>query len=245
LGDDLISNTLKTIIIGLVFILIGIITFKSYISYYLLVYGYIAVTDRIFFMKEYYNRNIYLIQIILFLIGSVIIYLSPLPSFHNILYVYFEEIDTLKINIIVIGTILLILIIASSAIKMMKYSKLLDPIKSTIKLNPTNTDLIYSKGQALRELGEYDKSVEIYNQVLELDPENIDVLYSKGIALKDLGKYDKSIKCYNHILRLDPHNFNAYFGKGLVYKILGNNAEANDYFNKAIELKKNNYKNLR
>ncbi len=239
MGDDSISNTLKTIILGFLFIVIGIITFKSYISYYLLVYGYIAVSSSIFFMKEYYNRNIYIIQIILFLIVSVIIYSSPLQSFHNILYLYFEEIDTLKINIIVIGTILLILIITSSAIKMTKYSELLGPILTKIKLNPTNTNLIYSKGKALRELGEYDKSVQIYNQVLELDPENVDVLYSKGTALKDLGKYERSIKCYNHILRVDPHNFNAYFGIGLVYKILGNNKEADDYFNKAIELERN------
>ncbi len=124
-------KSLTTILLGLLLILTALLTYKTYLSFYLIVYGYIAILDTIFFLKEYYNKTVYLILIFSFFIGILMLYASPL--FPNNIIVHnnylVTGVSTLSINILVIGTFLLILIIFGSIKKMEKYRKALDSIQ--------------------------------------------------------------------------------------------------------------------
>lgn len=167
-------KSLTTIVLGILLLIIAFLTFKTYFSFYLGVYGFITILDTIFFLKEYYNKTIYLMIVTVFSFGTSILYVSSLPPYNIRIYNYVVNgVGTMEMNTLVIGTFLLILMMVGSTHKMGKYRKALDSYNKTIKMEPENVKTLYSKGIALAELEEYKKAVETYNQVLRLDPINI------------------------------------------------------------------------
>jgi tetratricopeptide (TPR) repeat protein len=235
-------KSLTTISLGLLLILTALLTYKTYLSFYLIVYGYIAILDTIFFLKEYYNKTVYLILIFSFFIGILMLYASPL--FPNNIIVHnnylVTGVSTLSINILVIGTFLLILIIFGSIKKMEKYRKALDSYNKKLKLEPKNVLILYSKGRSLAELEEYKKAIKTYDKVLRIDPKNLDALNSKGRALAELEEFNSALEIYNQILRINPENLNALYGKWVILKILGMDKGASECFVKASDLKQKN-----
>ncbi len=167
-------KSLTTIVLGILLLIIAFLTFKTYFSFYLGVYGFITILDTIFFLKEYYNKTIYLMIVTVFSFGTSILYVSSLPPYNIRIYNYVVNgVGTMEMNTLVIETFLLILMMVGSTHKMGKYRKALDSYNKTIKMEPENVKTLYSKGIALAELEEYKKAVETYNQVLRLDPINI------------------------------------------------------------------------
>ncbi len=178
-------KSFTTIVLAILLLFIALITFKTYFSFYLSIFGFIAILDTIFFLREYYNKTNYLILVIIFLIGTSTLYFSSLPPFNNHIYNYVVTgMDEMEINTIVIGTFLLILMIVGSIKKMEKYGKSLDLQNKIIKIEPKNIKALYRKGIALAELEEYKPAIEIYDQILRLDPKNVKALSSKGFILR-------------------------------------------------------------
>jgi hypothetical protein len=131
-------KSFTTIVLAISLLFIALITFKTYFSFYLSIFGFIAILDTIFFLREYYNKTNYLILVIIFLIGISTFYFSSLPPFNNHIYNYIVMgMNEMEINTIVIGTFLLILMIVGSIKKMEKYGKALDNLKlfKTLKLS--------------------------------------------------------------------------------------------------------------
>jgi tetratricopeptide (TPR) repeat protein len=235
-------KSLTTIILGLLLILIALLTYKTYLSFYLFVYGFIAILDTIFFLKEYFNKKVYLTLICSFFIGILILYASPLfPNniiIHNIYLV--NGVSTLSINTFVIGTLLLILILVGSIRKMEKYKKALDSYNRNLKLEPENLLILYNKGKALAELEEYKKAIKTYDKVLSIYPNNIDALNSKGKALTELEEFNSALEVYDQILRINPENINALYSKFFILKFLGMDNDACECFDKAVVLEHKN-----
>lgn len=229
---------LTTIILGSSLILTAVLTYKTYFSFFLGVYGFIAILDTVFFLREYYNKTVYLIMVNSFLICTLILYLSPLfPNniiIHNNYIV--SGVSTLAINTLVIGTLLLILIMVGSVYKMEKYRKALDSYNRTIKKDPENIKILYRKGLALIKLEEYKNAVKVFNRILNIDPENIQTLHKKGLALTELERYDEAMDVFNKILKSHPENFNALYSKGFILRILNRDEEALLCYDKALKL---------
>jgi len=231
---------LTTIILGSFLILTAILTYKTYFSLFLGVYGFIAILDTVFFLREYYNKTVCLIMLSLFLVCSLILYLSPLfPNniiIHNNYIV--SGVSTFAINTLVIGTILFILITVGSVCKMEKYKKALDYYNKTIKKDPENIKILYKKGLALIKLEEYKNAVHVFNKILKIDPENVQALYKKGLALTEIERYNEAMDVFNSILKIDPENFKTLYSKGFVLRILNRDEEAFLCYDKALELER-------
>jgi tetratricopeptide (TPR) repeat protein len=232
------KKSISTIILGIILISLALLTYKTYLSFYLGIYGSMAILDTIFFLKEYYNKTTYIIIVIAIVLGMSILYISPL--FPNNIVVHSNYIvnglSKFSINTLIIGTLLFILLMIGSILKLEKYKKALDLYNKALKLDSENPRLLYSKGLALLELEEYNNAIKIFSELLNSYPEDTKILYSKGFALAEIEEYDESLEIFNELLKLDPENINALYCKLFILKIFNRNEEALRCRDKAIEL---------
>ncbi len=232
------KKSITTIILGIILISLAFLTYKTYLSFYLGIYGFMAILDTTFFLKEYYNKTTYIIIVIVVVFGMSILYFSPLFPHNMIIHSNYivNGLSTLSINTLVIGTLLFILLMIGSILKLEKYKKALDLYNKSLKLDFENPKVLYSKGLALLELEEYNKAIKIFSKILNSYPENTKILYSKGFALAEIEEYDKALKIFNRLLKLDPENINAIYCKLFILKILNRNEEALICRDKAVAL---------
>ncbi|MBZ2165859.1 tetratricopeptide repeat protein [Methanobacterium spitsbergense] len=232
------KKSITTIILGIILISLAFFTYKTFLSFYLGIYGFIAILDTTFFLKEYYNKTTYIIIVTVVVLGMSILYFSPLFPHNMIIHSNYivNGLSTLSINILVIGTLLLILLLIGSILKLEKYKKALDLYNKSLKLDSENPKVLYSKGLALLELEEYNKAIKIFSKILKSHPENTKILYSKGLALAEIEEYDNALEIFNRLLKLDPENINAIYCKLFILKILNRNEEALRYRDEAVAL---------
>jgi len=118
------------------------------------------------------------------------------------------------------------------------YESALTLLDQALAIDPTDTEALYYKAQALRRLERFEESIEVYKYVLELQDHR---LYHAGIAecYLYLGKYTESAFHFNRA-ELDDTNDPVLFVRyGEVLLNVGSYRECIDMQNRALA--KNNY----
>jgi len=220
------KKSLTTIILGILLIILAFLSYNTILSLYLAIYGFMAILDAVFFLKEYYNKITYIIIMITIFCAMLILYnIFPHNPIIHAKYLV-EGLSEFAINTQVIGALLLILLMIGSILKLDKYEKILDSHNKKLKLDPENPKALYNKGLALLKLDEYKKAIKIFNKLLNSYPENTNVLYCKGFALAEIEEYEEALKIFNRLLKADPQNNNAIYCKLFILKLLKRNEEA-------------------
>lgn len=105
-----------------------------------------------------------------------------------------------------------------------------------IKLEPSNADGYFNRGDAYDEMGEYGKAIGDYSKAIQLNPNYADAYCNRGCAYGEIGDYDKAIADYNKAIELDPNNALAYYNRGLAYHEEGEVPEVVNDLEKCIGL---------
>eukprot|EP01121_Diplochlamys_sp_Union-15-3_P004199 TRINITY_DN1420_c0_g1_i3.p1 TRINITY_DN1420_c0_g1~~TRINITY_DN1420_c0_g1_i3.p1 ORF type:complete len:420 (-),score=43.55 TRINITY_DN1420_c0_g1_i3:13-1272(-) len=103
-------------------------------------------------------------------------------------------------------------------------------------LEPENTTLLYTKGNALLGTDRWKEAIECYDLVLKKEPEHTKALNDKGNALVDANRYVEAMECYERALDIDPYFSIVWYNKGNMLYKQGMVGEAIKCFNKALEL---------
>src|SRR6266478_5212236 len=117
-----------------------------------------------------------------------------------------------------------------------RYEEELAAYEQAIRLDPTDADCYYLKGNLLYNLKRYRKALAAYEQAIRLDPNYVHAYNGKGNALSDLKRYEEALAAYEQAIRLDPNFAYAYENKGDVLRDLKRYKEAEQAFEKARQL---------
>ena len=73
----------------------------------------------------------------------------------------------------------------------------------TLAIQPTNSDLLMTKGDALSRIGNYTGAIKYYDMALTIQPNSISstgIIINKANDLYRLGRYGQAIKSYDKAL---------------------------------------------
>lgn len=105
-----------------------------------------------------------------------------------------------------------------------------------IKLDPSNANAYYERGDAHAEIGEYGRAIADYSKAIELDPRHALAYFNRAYAYGEIGEYNKSIADYSKAIELNPSDAQAYYNRGLDYHNKGEVPKAVSDLEKCIGL---------
>jgi tetratricopeptide (TPR) repeat protein len=130
----------------------------------------------------------------------------------------------------------------SSLFQQKNYQAAVTAADEVLATDPTNKNILYLKGLALRMNGDSTTSLKIMDQVLQLDPSFAGAWSQKGWAFQDLGRYQEEADAFDNAIRFETNvtmTKNSWYGKGQALRNLGRFDEAIGAFNRALELDPN------
>jgi tetratricopeptide (TPR) repeat protein len=84
--------------------------------------------------------------------------------------------------------------------------------KASLKLLPTNPDVLNNLGTVEELLGDFSAAERHFRKSLKLEPNSAQILKNLGTNLLMQGEDDKSAAAYKQALALNPHIFDSYPG---------------------------------
>ena len=167
-------------------------------SYYLpLIFVFLMlVITGLFEFREYYNKFLYQVVLILVLsIMWIVIYIQPIS--HGVdTMVYYVETGLL--------TIMLIWMFIYLPKEWEKKEKALKPYNEVLTTNPNDIIALNNKGFELTRQRKYKKAMKCFDRILEINSEDSAALHNKGVLLDKKGKIDKGRTYFDKSLELDP-----------------------------------------
>ncbi len=103
-------------------------------------------------------------------------------------------------------------------------------------VEPTHTNALINKGNALGKLGKYDDAILVYDKVLKTNSNHAICLLNKGLALHYLHRYDEAIECYNKIPPPQSEHANVLYHKACSKALQKNISESLELLERAIIL---------
>jgi len=117
-----------------------------------------------------------------------------------------------------------------------KFDKMIEICNQEISLNPANSYLYFSRGNAYSALNNFQSAISDYNKAIELDSNNITAYLNRANAYLGQADFNRAIADYNKAIELDPNNDAAYHGRGYVYLQINDFVSAISDFSKSIAL---------
>src|SRR2546426_3203736 len=115
-----------------------------------------------------------------------------------------------------------------------KYENAITFYDRALKINSTDTNVVYNKALALESLGKYDEAIRYYDMVLVINPNDTDTLNNKGLSLESLGKHYDAITYYDKVLAINSNDTNALYNKGVSLDSLGKHDQAISYYKQVL-----------
>ena len=84
------------------------------------------------------------------------------------------------------------------------------------RLEPSNTQILYSLAMYYQEIGQYDEAEKLYHQILDLNPNSADAWHNLGwIEMTVYGDMEHAIENLDHALQADPSHPSAIANRQL------------------------------
>lgn len=113
----------------------------------------------------------------------------------------------------------------------------LPAMQKAIRLLPTDPQVYFNYGNALKWHGQKEQSVVYYKRAVELKPDYAEAWSNLGNALQQTAEPYEALKAYWCGIRLAPHLVNIQLNMGNCYLALGEHARAIRMYNMALEIK--------
>ncbi|MBO4599524.1 MAG: tetratricopeptide repeat protein [Bacteroidales bacterium] len=113
----------------------------------------------------------------------------------------------------------------------------LEYLNTAIRLEPQNTNALYSLAMYYQELNQMDKAEELYKQILDINPNHKDAWHNRGyIQLFTYGDYPVALDYFNHAIQCDSTFIEAWVNRGCTYELMGDPSQAYQNFHTALDL---------
>ena len=119
-------------------------------------------------------------------------------------------------------------------------SNVIDFLNSELEKDPTNHDLLFSRGNGYLDLGKYQDAITDYSQIIQLslETEIFSVYNNRGICYRAIGEFNLAMDDFDEAIRINNSYRDAYNNRGMVLADLGKHKEAISDYNVAIKLDK-------
>jgi tetratricopeptide (TPR) repeat protein len=115
-----------------------------------------------------------------------------------------------------------------------------DYLKSTIKINPKNTQAMYALALFYQDHNAEQQALDMYQQILKLKPDHADAIHNVGwINYTYKQDYKTALDCFSKAIKIDTNFYQAYYDRGKTYEKLGKTTEAQQDFEKVKQIKSN------
>lgn len=116
------------------------------------------------------------------------------------------------------------------------YTKSLNYLEDSVRLNSKNPDAYSQMGFLCSKLNRYQKAAEAYTQALNLNPTNYRAYFGLGMAYLRLQQFQKAITPFIQCTSLKPDFPDAFYNLGLVYETLGQLEKAAESYQHFIKI---------
>ncbi|MFC1527644.1 protein kinase [Candidatus Neomarinimicrobiota bacterium] len=93
------------------------------------------------------------------------------------------------------------------------FDKAQKKLSAALKINPNNSELLYSLGVVKRRYGKWDEALDLLIEAATLDPQSYLVTNATGFTAGYLREWELAEQFYDQALQINPKNKTAYIGK--------------------------------
>lgn len=115
-----------------------------------------------------------------------------------------------------------------------RYEEAVQGYSQELQTDPSNVQLLYSRGRAYEEMGRYEEAIEDFKTALKYDDRNVRLFVGMGDALYKQGKFENALYYYEKATDFETNNPLALFKEGRAHHKLGNVSEAKDLYDAAL-----------
>ena len=113
----------------------------------------------------------------------------------------------------------------------------LEYLATALRLDPSNTNVLYSLAMFYQNQGKMEKAEEHYTNLLDLDANNPYAWHNLGyIEMFHYGDYPQAIEYLKRAVECDPNYIEALANLACAYALNGNKSEAAEYYDKALAI---------
>lgn len=110
-------------------------------------------------------------------------------------------------------------------------------LSTAIRLEPQNTNALYSLAMYYQDKAEMDKAEEIYKQILDVNSNHKDAWHNRGyIELFHYNDYDLAIEYFTKAVQCDNLFKEAHANRGCAYELKGDKNNAEICYRSALEI---------
>ena len=120
-----------------------------------------------------------------------------------------------------------------------EFSEALPLLTKALKISPSNSQILFNRGNLLNELGSYSEALVDLEKSLLINPNNLEAQLVAANCLASLGCQKEAIAKYKNIVNLNPNSYKALINIGIIYLQLKDFDNCISALNKAIYIEPN------
>ena len=125
-------------------------------------------------------------------------------------------------------------ICGASNTNLKKYASAIKNYKVAISITPSDPDVLYNLGVALRASGKPNDAVTYFKKAIKIKPDYLEAFASIAGVMTDQGNLDMALQYYLSALEIDPINHKVLFNMGNSLRDSGRLDAAREYYSKVI-----------
>ena len=96
----------------------------------------------------------------------------------------------------------------------------LEYLSTAMRLEPSNTNVLYVLAMYYQDLEQYDEAERYYNQILDINPYSADAWHNLGyLEMTVYGDFDRALEYFDKALEADPRHEAAQMNRNLAYEL--------------------------
>ena len=128
-------------------------------------------------------------------------------------------------------------ICGASNTNLKKYASAIKNYKAAISITPSDPDVLYNLGVALRASGEPNDAAIYFKKAIKIKPDHLEAFASIAGVMTDQGNLDMALQYYQRALEIDPNNHKILFNMGNSLRDSGRLDAAREYYVNAISIR--------
>jgi len=118
------------------------------------------------------------------------------------------------------------------------YEKAVESYHESLRINPDDSETLFSLGFIYYKKGEFEKSARCYKRAMSINPEDPDVYYSLGVVREEAGQSIKAMNCFKMAAELNPSDPDTFYRLAMLLKKTGDSPGMQRCMQKLCSLKR-------
>jgi len=117
-----------------------------------------------------------------------------------------------------------------------RYASAIKNYKVAISITPSDPDVLYNLGIALRASGKPNDAATYFKKAIKIKPDYLEAFASMAGVMTDQGNPGMALQYYQSALKIEPNNYKILFNMGNSLRDSGRLDAAKEYYSKAISI---------